>query len=254
MDPWRLEFRLDPDEGVWPWLDILLVLSLEFTQPFLPLLGLGDARPESLKGLARRVLEDLWEAKQRQPSPEESREESEEELGDILRAALGEIEERFGSHVARKVYELGVRESELEPGDVTVWHGLLRRLVFGTQRGLSGVPLPFGGVTASMIHEAVSRHFHPEVDDLDDEDLARFPEDKEYVQRFPLPVEGGAPMDVVSSLADMIARRSLTDALREIRSSLDDSEVNELLAWAREQAAVVGIPLEIVALPAILSS
>jgi hypothetical protein len=246
-----MDFHLDQDEGVWGWIELFLTLSLRSTEQFLPALGLTDARPGPLRETAHRILEDLWEVTQLRNDLEPADTVAESER--ILSAGFVEIERRFGRQIGKEVYECGTRHLDLDPLQTLMWHVLLYRLVFGAARGLASVPFPISGVKGMMVQDAIRRNIFDDPENrLDEDELQKFSEDVAYIRRFPLPVEGGIAMDVTSSLDNVIVQRGLMRALIEIGETLDQSDLDELLTWARKQAALVGLSADDLEVPGLM--
>lgn len=214
--------------------DLFLLLSLDWTRPFLSDLDLEEANPESLRWVARRFVERFGELRR---------------LGDneALEALHLSTWQEMTSELSDEAVETVFRLGSLPPIDQELWWTtVFQAVVFEVPAGVHVVPWPFGGPKATLVWEAIQRNLRPGLRDrIEQAPLGE--EDHTYIAKFGAGRDRAYdPADSLLELAQMVR---FGKAWREIEAALNEPEIEEFVDWARRQAFAIGIPSDMIERP-----
>ncbi len=224
------DLRLNERGGLFRWLGILQIVSLERSEPFLADLGLAGFDPAVLRSVAREALDAIYPI-------EEDYDVGLEEFVAILEAALERLgselgpqwAERFLAYCATEMPYYGAEERREDD-----WNQLFRKLVFGHD-GRSPLVEPGLPVEAlRAVRRAVRDHIDPHLDVRSDtaDALPRSAWDEVVYARY----DGWSPLDEVYAI---VSYYQVLGAWRAIEAALSADELAALVEWGRRQAAVL---------------
>jgi len=227
----RRDLGLNERGGLFRWLGILEIVSLERTAPYLSAFGL----PGCDAGVLRRVAQDALEAIY---PLQEDETVALATIVEVLEAALDQLAEEAGSACAEAVYEFGfsrLPESCAESRRESDWHRLFRQLVFAPAARYPTVEPALSPAAVERVRQAVLRHIDFDLNERSYADDRRplSPWEQVVYARY----EGdNSPFDTMSETAYYFQVQA---AWAAIEAGLTPTEVERLVDWGRLQAAVL---------------
>lgn len=237
----RRDLRLNERGGLFRWLTILEIVSLERTAPYLAAFGLPGCEPDALRRIALPALEAIYAIEDDEDVPLLP-------FVEILEQALDRLAEEDSPTSAASFLEYATHRFPYfgaETRREDDWCRLFNKLVFHSLVRYPSVEPDLAPGALAKVHEAVRRHIDHDLNQntivADREPLTEW-EEVVYAR-----CDGWSPFDVMSETAYYFQVQA---AWRAIEAELRADEVASLVEWGRRQAAVLpGVRPEEIAPP-----
>ncbi len=227
----RRDLGLNERGGLFRWLGILEVVSLERTAPYLSAFGLPGCDAGALRRVAQAALEAIYPLQDDEAVPLAA-------IVEILEAALDRLAKEAGGACAEAVYEFGLSRypnSCAESRRESDWHRLFRQLVFAPGARYPTVEPALSPAALDTVQRAVLRHIDFDLNERSyaDDRQPLSPWEEVVYARY----EGdNSPFDTMSETAYYFQAQAAWSA---IEAELTPAEVERLVDWGRLQAAVL---------------
>lgn len=227
----RRDLGLNERGGLFRWLGILEIVSLERTAPYLDAFGLPGCDAAVLRHVAQDALEAIYPLQEDETVPLAT-------FVEILEAALDRLAEEAGGACAETFYEFGfsrLPESCAESRRESDWHRLFRQLVFAPAARYPTVEPALSSAAVEKVQRAVLQHVDFDLNERSYADDRRplSPWEQVVYARY----EGdNSPFDTMSETAYYFQAQAAWSA---IEAALTPAEVERLVDWGRLQAAVL---------------
>lgn len=222
------------------WYTIFGLLSMERVEPFLPEMGLNLPNAEAVRLIARRFREQY---------DQRIGDEAEDEA--LIQQIFTQIAQVTNDETAQDLYRWGLQRFPWEgPDDARehAWTWLLRWLA-----GLGGREYPPASPTlpeskVKAIIQTVQDHLG-DYSVLSDqmEEVERLPKSEWEERVYQSHGRDGSPLNSVESAIEF---QRFHKTWKRIKALLNAEEMEALLQWGKSQAEPLGIPLDLVELPA----
>ena len=226
----RRDLCLNERGGLFRWLNILEIVSLERTAPFLAAFGLGGCDPIVLRRIARAALEAIYVIEDDDDVPLTP-------FVEILEQALDRLEAEDGPTSATALLEFATERFPYFSSEYRReydWNTLFDKLVFGSSAQDASVEPDLAPDALAKVHEAVRRNIDDDLNqnsiEADREPLGEW--EKVVYARY----GNNSPFDTMSETAYFFQVQA---AWRAIEAALTPDEVASLVEWGRRQAALL---------------
>jgi hypothetical protein len=251
----------------WGWADAFLLLAVERCAPLLRDAGIPTqiaARPETLRMTAQQVMQArkgvqcsaaaMPTSLMRAPGLAEQYAQVVERL---LAQAFATLDDAYGPAQTQALYEWARRH--FFGGPFTYhgweWSSMLARLAGAYNPQLPNTPSPLRRPVKERFLHVVRRHFGAEVESRDEKRRERAADiPLSAVEQRLLALEvvypgDDAELDVLARLEAVIAQQRAYEIWTDLDQWLTPSDREDLLAWARAEATMMGMPAEWITLP-----
>jgi hypothetical protein len=234
------------------WRETLLILTFERWQPLLADLGVPAEIAEAPVAV-QAAAERCWQIRLALHAvPSQSREDYRAMTEAMVSDFLTQVGVDYGETPARGLHQWVARQytDDFQRNSYLVWSQLLRRLAGIAGLGYPLVSLTLPATTIDSLTSTVKQYLSLELQRNDAARIAATASSPvsaiEHLLRSREP-------DLVSSteesLGEAVTNQRAFRALSQIVQTLHASECDTLTTWAREQAATMQMPIELVALP-----
>lgn len=226
----RRDLRLNEGGGLFRWLSVFEITSLERSEPFLAAFGLPGCDPATLRRITKDALQAIYEVESDEAVPLSA-------MVEMLETALDRLAAEAGPGCADLVLEYCTERFPYFSGESRReedWCQLLSKLVFGSSARYPTVEPALSPEALRAVHEAVRQHIDPGLNEwsyaADTAPLTPW-EAVVYAR-----CDGWSPFDVMSEVAYHFQTQAAWEA---IEAALAPDELEALVDWGRRQAAVL---------------
>jgi hypothetical protein len=238
------DFKLDSPGGIHRWISFFELLSLDSAEPYLGLLGIRVEYPEKLRRIARDFLTKLNE---RGDDPKEWQASYDVQL---LTDVFHDLKKALGREASNRLYTYATNdavEEFVDSGTEFVWSQLFWQLAFGSDEGYEIDALELSPQRAEQVRSTVSNLLAKDLWESVEEKVAQ---PRSAWDSGLLEERGSA---VPTNFVQLITYSATTEIWRKFAKTLSPHELEAVLKWGRSQAAIVGIPVELVKVPPYVS-
>ena len=232
----RRDLGLNEGGGLFAWLDVFQIVSLERTEPFLAAYGLPGCDSAVLRSVTREALVAIYAAEEDESVPLSA-------MVEMIEHALDRLAEEAGPACAEAVREYCVERNPYFPAysrRENDWRRLFDKLVYGHEAQYPDVETAMAPAALRAVREAFRHHVDATLNQrsIDADRAPLTPWDEVVYARYD-GFGGENPCSPFDTMSEVAYHFQVQAAWKAIEDALAPDDIEALLDWGRRQAAVM---------------